>query len=100
MAPARVRRVQPVVVAVARRSAALWLDAVLSHAGASRAVPPVSSKIYQRLLLDHCGGVLRSRQGVRIYGCSNLFGRGDPERAYAQASGGSGGLLGDLAIFR
>ena len=58
-----------------RRPAALWLGAVLSLPGAAGAVPAVPAEIHRHRLLARRRRALRARQGVRIQGRRDLFGR-------------------------
>jgi hypothetical protein len=64
LAGARHRLVQPVAVALDRRSAALLLGAVLPRPRSTLAISAVSAEVHCHFLLDRRCGTLRARQGI------------------------------------
>ena len=59
-------RIQPFVVALDRRSAALWLGAVLSLYCLAAVVFSFSTQIQRHILLAHCRSTIRARKDLRI----------------------------------
>src|SRR6202045_5227253 len=97
MAGARDRLVQPVAMALDRRSAALPLDAVFPRPRSAVAVSPVPAETHWHILLDQRCRTLRARQGVRILRRCRLFSRLFLERTQVQAPRSRGRVLCDLA---
>ena len=81
----RSRRIQPVAVALDRRSAALWLGAVLSLPRVTAALLAVSGKIQRHVVLDRRRGVICSCKVVRVLRQRNLFYGVHFERPHSQA---------------
>ena len=59
-------RIQPLAVALDRRSAALWLGAVLSLHCLAGALFSVPAQIQRHILLAHCRSTIRARKDLRI----------------------------------
>ena len=59
-------RIQPLAVALDRRSAALWLGAVLSLHCPAAVVFSFPTQIQRHILLVHCRSTIRARKDLRI----------------------------------
>ena len=92
-------RIQPLAVALDRRSAALWLGAVLSLHRVASALFSISAQIQRHILLAHCCGTLWLRKARRILRRCDLFNRLDLERAYIEAHCCSRRVLRNSEIF-
>jgi hypothetical protein len=98
VAIARNRLIQPVVVALDRRFAALFLGAVFPLRRVTAAVCPLPAEIHRHPILDHRRGAVRAGQGLRIFRLCDFFGGILVERTHAEASCGRRRMLCDLAM--